>query len=142
MIANRQAYTELSHATIVSRYVLSLEVNRGPSARGSASSAAASRPRTWSASTARPCAPSSSRRPRSASIVPALAPGRTYKVTLSSAAGNSAVGTFRIDSSDVTVDPAALSLAPGQKQTLTFTFPIRRPRAASCSMSRRTCPKA
>jgi hypothetical protein len=55
-------------------------------------------------------------------FVPALAPGRTYKVTLSSAAGNSAVGTFRIDPSDVTVDPAALSLAPGQKQTLTFTI--------------------
>ena len=30
LITNRQAYTELPHASIVSRYVLSLEANRGP----------------------------------------------------------------------------------------------------------------
>ena len=55
-------------------------------------------------------------------FVPALAPGRTYKVTLSSAAGNSFVGTFRVDTSDVTVDPASLTLTPGQKQPVTFTI--------------------
>ena len=53
--------------------------------------------------------------------VPALAPGRNYKVSISGATGNSAVGSFRIDGSDVSVDPASLSLAPGQKQALTFT---------------------
>jgi hypothetical protein len=54
-------------------------------------------------------------------FVPALATGHTYRVTISSAAGNSVVGSFRIDSSDVTVEPASLNLAPGQKQTLTFS---------------------
>jgi hypothetical protein len=54
--------------------------------------------------------------------VPALEIGKTYQVTLSSAAGNSTVGTFKIDSSDVTVDPASLTLTPGGKQGLTFTI--------------------
>jgi hypothetical protein len=54
--------------------------------------------------------------------VPAMAPGKSYHVTLSSAAGNSDVGTFKVDSSDVTAEPASLSLTPGQKQSLTFTI--------------------
>ena len=55
-------------------------------------------------------------------FVPALTPGRTYQVTLSGDKGNSVVGTFKIDSSDLSVDPASLNLAPGQKQSLTFTL--------------------
>ena len=57
--------------------------------------------------------------------------------------GQLRVGTFRIDSSDVTVDPAALTLAPGGRSR---PSPSRsatpRPRAASCSTSRPTCPRA
>src|ERR1035438_4714706 len=63
-------------------------------------------------------------------FVPALAPRKTYRVTLSSSAGNSDVGTFRIDSSDVTAEPASLSLAPGQKQSLTFTLTHAAPAGA------------
>jgi len=119
--AKEQAYTEIQHTAIVSRYVLSLEVNRGPVGARIGVLGRGFTPRDligFDGTAVRTVYES----PTSLGFfVPALAPGRTYKVTLSSAAGNSFVGTFRIDSSDVTVDPPSLALAPGQKQTLTFT---------------------
>jgi hypothetical protein len=122
MLDNRQAYTELSHASVVSRYVVSLEVNRGPVGARIGILGRGFTPQDlvgFDGTAVRTVYES----PTSLGFfVPALAPGRAYRVTLSSSAGNSAVGTFRIDSSDVTADPAALSLAPGQKQSLTFTI--------------------
>ena len=41
--------------------------------------------------------------------VPALEANRNYQVTLNSAAGNSPVGTFRIDPSSVSVSPQSLN---------------------------------
>ncbi|MFY9922962.1 MAG: cell surface protein [Opitutaceae bacterium] len=122
MIANRQAYTELSHATIVSRYVLSLEVNRGPVGARIGVLGRGFTPQDLVGFDGTPVRTVFESPTSLGFYVPALAPGRSYRVTLSSAAGNSAVGTFRIDPSDVTVDPAALSLVPGQKQSLTFTI--------------------
>src|SRR5271166_2236037 len=117
----KQAYTPIAHTMIVSRYVLSLEVNRGPvGARiGVLGRGFTSRDLIGFDGTAVRTVYES---PTSLGFfVPPLAAGRTYKVSISSAAGNSFVGTFRIDSSGLAVDPATLSLAPGQKQTLTFT---------------------
>jgi hypothetical protein len=54
--------------------------------------------------------------------VPAMTPGKAYHVTISGSTGNSEVGTFKIDSSDVTVDPTSLALTPGSKRALTFTI--------------------
>ena len=56
-------------------------------------------------------------------FVPPLEPSRNYQVTLNSAAGNSPVGTFRIDASSLTVSPAALSLRTSERTTLTFSLP-------------------
>jgi hypothetical protein len=122
MEASRQAYTELTRAAIVSRYVVSLEVNRGPVGARIGVLGRGFTPQDlvgFDGTAVRTVYES----PTSLGFfVPALAPGKTYKVSLSSSAGNSVVGTFRIDSSDVTVDPASLNLGPGQKQTLTFTL--------------------
>jgi hypothetical protein len=119
--ATQQTYTALEHTAIVSRYVLSLEVNRGPVGARIGVLGRGFTPRDligFDGTAVRTVYES----PTSLGFfVPALAPGRTYKVTLSSAAGNSFVGTFRIDSSDVTVEPPSIALTPGQKQTLTFT---------------------
>jgi hypothetical protein len=122
MQASRQAYTELSHAAIVSRYIVSLEVNRGPVGARIGVLGRGFTPQDlvgFDGTAVRTVYES----PTSLGFfVPALAPGRTYRVTLSSSAGNSDVGTFKIDSSEVTADPASLALGPGQKQTLTFTI--------------------
>ena len=48
-------------------------------------------------------------------------------MTLNSAAGNSPVGTFRIDPSSVTVFPLSLNLQAGARQMLTFTLPNAAP---------------
>ena len=55
-------------------------------------------------------------------FVPPLEPNRNYQVTLNSTAGNSPVGTFRIDPSNVTVFPGSLTLVTGAQQLLTFTI--------------------
>jgi hypothetical protein len=121
VVADRQAYTELEHANVVSRYVLSLEVNRGPVGarigilgRGFTSQDLVG----FDGTPVRTVYES----PTSLGFfVPSMAPGKAYHVTVSGSAGNSDVGTFRIDATDLTVDPASLTLAPGQKQSLTFT---------------------
>ncbi len=49
-------------------------------------------------------------------FVPALDANRNYAVTLGSTAGNSPVGTFRIDGSNLSVSPSSLTLRTGEKQ--------------------------
>jgi hypothetical protein len=114
--------TDLIHSDIVNRYVVSLEVNRGPVGARIGILGRGFTPRDlvgFDGTAVRTVYES----PTSIGFyVPAMTPGRTYRVSLSSDAGNSDVGTFRIDSSGVTADPASLSLAPGQKQGLTFTI--------------------
>lgn len=127
LAAPQEAYTALSTANIVRRYVLSLEVNRGPvGARVSVLG------RGFTPQDAiyvdNVAARTVYDSPTSLSFyVPALASGRNYQVTLNSAAGNSPVGTFRVDTSNLTVSPASLALRPGQTQTLTFTIPNAAP---------------
>jgi len=116
-----QAYTALEHATVVSRYVLSLEVNRGPVGARIGVLGRGFTPQDLIGFDGTPVRTVYESSTSLGFFVPALTAARTYKVTLSSAAGNSVVGTFRIDASEVAVDPAALTLSPGQKQTLTFT---------------------
>ena len=119
----REAYTELQHVKIVHRYVLSLEVGRGPVG---ARISVLGRGFTSSDTIAFDGTPvrTSFESPTSLSFyVPALTPGRNYPVTLQSPAGNSPVGTFRIDPSTVSVSPTALNLRSGQRESLTFAIP-------------------
>jgi hypothetical protein len=116
-----QAYTALAHATIISRDVQSIEVNRGPVGARIGVLGRGFTAQDLIGFDGTPVRTVYESPTSLGFFVPALAPGQTYKVTLSGPAGNSFVGTFKIDPSDVTVDPASLALAPGQKQTLTFT---------------------
>jgi hypothetical protein len=116
-----QAYTPLLHSVIVSRYVLSLEVNRGPVGARIGILGRGFTPQDLVGFDGAPVRTVYESPTSLGFFVPALTTGHTYRVTISSAAGNSVVGSFRIDSSDVTVEPASLNLAPGQKQTLTFS---------------------
>lgn len=122
-IENREAYSELTRATTVNRYVLSLEVNRGPVGARISVLGRGFSPQdviyldNVPARTVYESANSLS------FYVPALEAGRNYQVMLGSASGNSPVGTFRIDASTLTVVPSALTLRSGEAQVLTFSLP-------------------
>lgn len=118
-----EAYTDLQHAVIVRRKVLSLDANRGPVGarisvlgRGFTPSdtilVGGTAVRTvFEAPTAL------------SFFVPALDPNHNYPVTLQSPAGSSPVGTFHIDAGTVSIAPSTLTLRTGQRQQLTFTLP-------------------
>jgi hypothetical protein len=118
-----EVYTEVTRLKIVSRYVLSLEVNRGPVGARISILGRGFTPQdvvVFEGTPARTVMES----PNALSFyVPALGAGRNYRVVLQSPAGNSPVGTFRIDASNVTVSPTSLNLASGARQSLTFGIP-------------------
>ena len=118
----KQAYTGLEHVAIVTRDVLSIEVNRGPVGARIGVLGRGFTPSDRIGFDGSPVRTVYESPTSLGFFVPALPPGRTYQVTLSGDKGNSVVGTFKIDSSDLSVDPASLSLASGQKQSLTFTL--------------------
>jgi hypothetical protein len=122
IIIDREEFTDVIRSKILGRYVLSLETNRGPvGARVSVLGRGftASDTVTFDGTPARTVYDS----PNSISFfVPALEAGRNYKVEISGANGTSPVGTFRVDSTALTVTPSELTLARGQAQTLTFTL--------------------
>lgn len=119
----REAYTDVSRVQLVRRYVLQLEANRGPvGARVSVVGRGftAQDVIAFNGTATRTVMDS----PNALTfVVPPLDAGRNYQVTLSSPAGNSPVGTFRIDGSHVTVFPTSLALRTGQQQPLTFSLP-------------------
>jgi hypothetical protein len=127
MIIPREQFTDVVHSKVLGRYVLSLEVNRGPVGarvgllgRGFTAQDKV----TFDGTAARTVCDS----PSSISFfVPAVTPGRNYKVELSSPGGVAPIGTFRVDATTVTVSPTALQLVTGQSQTLAFTLPYPAP---------------
>ncbi len=123
IIRNRQVYTEITRTRVVGRYVLTMETNRGPvGARISVvgrgfGNADIIKFDDQPVRTVNESANSLS------FYVPAVVPGRNYRVTLEGAAGSSPVGTFRVDPAVLDVSPARLSLTQGASQPLTFTIP-------------------
>lgn len=126
-ITDTDAYTEIVHAKIVRRYVLSLDVNRGPiGSRVGVLGRGFSQQDTifFDNLPARTTYES----PNAISfIVPAVEANKNYRVMLGSAAGNSPVGTFRVDPSSLSVSPSSLSLRAGERQPLTFSVPVSAP---------------
>jgi hypothetical protein len=121
------AYTELTHAKIVHRYVLALEVNRGPVGARVSVLGRGFTPQDIIYFDNTPTRTVFESPNALSFFVPALDASRNYPVMLGSAAGNSPVGTFRIDTSSLSVSPSALTLRTGEKQTLTFTVPNAAP---------------
>ncbi|MDO8545552.1 MAG: cell surface protein [Opitutaceae bacterium] len=124
---SQETYTDVARVKIVHRYVLSLEVNRGPvGSRISVLGRGFTRQDTISFDGVPVRTEYES--PNALSFfVPPMSPNRNYQVTLTSTAGNSPVGTFRIDPSSVTVFPTMLNLRTGQQQLLSFTLPNAAP---------------
>jgi len=60
-------------------------------------------------------------------FVPAVEPGRTYKLSVAGSGASLDVGSFRVDAISFQVSPAALALRQGEQQALTFTIPTPAP---------------
>jgi len=124
IIRKRQDYIDIVRTRIVSRYVMSLETNRGPVGsrisvvgRGFGNADLIKFDGT-EVRTINESANSLS------FIVPAVETGRNYRVTLEGAAGNSPVGTFRVDPASVDISPTSLSVGANLSQPLTFTVSV------------------
>lgn len=127
LVSQREAYTPVKTLDIVGRYVLSLEVNRGPVGARVSVLGRGFTPQDviyFDGTPARTVFESSN---ALGVFVPAVEPNRNYRVSIGGAQGNSPVGTFRVDSGTVSVMPTSLSLRGGQTQTLTFTLPNSAP---------------
>lgn len=118
-----EVYTDVSKVKIVRRYVLSLEVNRGPVGARVSVLGRGFTPQDvvfFSGVAARTVCES----PNALSFfVPPLEAGKNYSVALNGGNGYSPVGTFHIDPSSVSVSPTSLTLRAKERQTLTFTIP-------------------
>ncbi len=126
-VTEAEAYTDIVRAKIVRRYVLSLEVNRGPIGARISVLGRGFTPQDTIYFDNLP-ARTTFESPNSLSFfVPSIEANRNYRVMLGSAAGNSPVGTFRIDPSNLVVSPAALTLRTGERQPLTFSVPVSAP---------------
>jgi hypothetical protein len=122
-----EAYTGIAHAKIVRRYVLSLEVNRGPVGARISVVGRGFTPQDVIYLDNTPVRTVFESPNALSFYVPGLPAGQNYKVMLGGASGNSPVGTFRIDASSVTVSPASLNLHSGERQPVTFTVPNAAP---------------
>lgn len=126
-VTQREVYTGVSRVSIVGRYVLSLEVNRGPvGARVSVLGRGFS-PQDVVYFDNVPARTVFESANSMSFFVPAVDANRNYRVQLSSAAGTSVVGTFRVDASSLSVFPTSLLLRTGESQALTFTLPSPAP---------------
>lgn len=122
-----EVYTELTHGHIVHRYVLALEVNRGPVGARVSVLGRGFTPQDIIYFENTPTRTVFESPNALSFFVPALEASRNYRVMLGSTSGNSPVGSFRIDASSLTVAPSSLTLKTGERQTLTFTVPNAAP---------------
>ncbi len=141
--SSREEYSPLHRTSIVGRYVLQLEVNRGPVGARISIVGRGFTPTDivfFDNTPVRTVFES----PNAVSFyVPAVEPNRNYQVSLGSAVGQSIVGMFRVDaivggvegardfpaatgaiSGPLTVSPSSVNLRTGEKVSLTFTTPV------------------
>ncbi len=117
-----EAYTEVAHAQIVRRYVLALEVNRGPVGSRVSVLGRGFTPGDKVFFSGTPVNTVFESPTSLSFFVPPLEANKNYSVALNGTPGFSQVGTFHIDASNVSVFPISLNLRTRDRQTLTFTI--------------------
>jgi hypothetical protein len=122
-ISRRQEYTDITRTRVVGRYVLSLETNRGPVGAKISVVGRGFGNADVIKFDDQPVRTVNESANALSFYVPAVETGRNYRVTLEGAAGNSPVGTFRVDAGVLDVSPSSLSLTSGGVQPLTFSIP-------------------
>ncbi len=148
-LSSREGYSEVQRATIVGRYVLSLEVVRGPVGAKISILGRGFTPADVVYFDSTPVRTVFESANAISFYVPAVEPNRNYKVSIGGNLGQSPAGTFRVDGiggvseglnqgftaspalaatnatgGALLVNPTALSLKQGQKVNLTFTTPV------------------
>ncbi|HVU33294.1 MAG TPA: IPT/TIG domain-containing protein [Opitutaceae bacterium] len=123
VLTPQEAYTEVQHVNIITRKVLSLEVNRGPVGARISVLGRGFTPADTVTFDGQPVRTEFQSETSLGFFVPPLDPNRNYAVALQSTAGNSPVGTFRIDPSNVSITPSSLTLRTSQRDSLTFSIP-------------------
>lgn len=121
-ITAAEAYTEITRAKIVRRYVLSLEVTRGPVGSRISVLGRGFTQQDVVNFNGTPVRTAYESPTSLAFYVPAMDGGRNYQVSLSSASGNSPIGLFRIDASSLQVMPSVISVAAGTNTSVTFSI--------------------
>lgn len=121
-VQTSEVYSELQRLNVAGRYVLKPEANRAPvGARVSVLGAGFSTSDLvyFDENPTRTVFES----PSSLSFfVPAVVPGRNYKLTVRGAGSALDAGTFRVDAVFLQVFPSALSLRTGESQEITFSI--------------------
>jgi hypothetical protein len=120
-------HSELHHAKVSGRYVITLGTNRGPvGARiGVVGSGFTAQDKIFLGTTPAQTVVES---PNALGFfVPAVENGRNYDVKIVNATGTTIAGTFHVDASTVTVTPSALTLRAGETQLITFAIPTVAP---------------
>jgi hypothetical protein len=123
----QEVYSDLQNMTIAGRYVIRSEATRAPVGSRVSVLGAGFTPSDvvyFDQTPTRTVYES----PSSLSFfVPAITPGRNYRISVVGSGANLDVGTFRVDAISFQVTPAALTLRPGEQQALTFTIPTPAP---------------
>ena len=123
----RDAYTELTHAHIIHRNVLALLASRGPVGARVSVVGRGFTPQDIIYFDNTPTRTVFESPNALSFFVPALDASHNYQVMVGGNAGNSPVGTFRIDGSNLSVSPMSLTMRTGERQSLTFTVPNAAP---------------
>ncbi len=123
-----EAYSPVQHLTILRRYALPLEVNRGPVGARASMAGGGFTPQDvvyFDNVPARTVYES----PSALSFyVPAVEPNRNYNLAVSGGGPTLSAGVFRADAMGVTVTPTSLVLRSGEQRTLQFTLTSAAPR--------------
>lgn len=149
IISPREDYSPIHRANIAGRYVLSLEVNRGPVGARVSILGRGFTPSDTVYFDGTPVRTAFDSPNAISFIVPAVEGNRNYRVTLGGEGAQTPVGTFRVDAIGggsefgaapmdtaapvatggqgvaVTASPASLSLQTGERTQVTFTSPVR-----------------
>lgn len=143
ILSPREDYSQVYTASIAGRYVLSLEVNRGPVGARISILGRGFTPNDTVFFDSTPVRTVFESPNAISFYVPAVEPNRNYKVSLGSEGAQSPVGTFRVDgvgggdlggspiasasgmvAGPLSVTPSSLNLRQGEKVQLTFTTPV------------------
>ena len=118
----QETYTQVSEVRIENRYVVRLQVNRGPVGAVISIVGRGFTPQDTVHFDGTPVRTALVSANELTFFVPPLDAGRTYKVSIRGAAGDSDVGPFRIDASTITISPMSLTLRTGERQPLNFSL--------------------